>query len=422
MKTSQYNVIKSDTKWAWIYNTFSSSFIKIEYPIWNAIVTNDLFKDRNPIVKTLTEQGILVEDDENELAKYKYFYNQRIFDQRRLHIDVIPTMQCNFACPYCFEEGYKNGPMMTDEVEDALIRFLTAQKERNLSIGWFGGEPMIGFERLLSISEKLDKEGIAFTSSMITNGSLFTEEKIRLLERLHLHTIQISMDGLAEEHDKRRCFKSGAPSFDLIVANITKILALTDIHLSVRVTIDKTNAYAYKEVCDFFYQKFPKDIEKRKLRLSCNYVRDRTDFAGSSSCYSGEEVFRMGMNYLRKELENPFFSFMPHPVGPCMYKSGGSYSIDPVGDIYKCWEHLGKTGYKVGNILSGNLSFKKLSEAAFGQDPFDDPKCRECAVLPICGGGCPIDRCKMKNTCSIYREHFENALPEIYETYRKKEK
>ena len=219
MKISQYNIIKSDTKWAWIYNTFSSSFIKVEYPIWNTIVTNAPFEDRDLIVKTLTEQGILVEDDENELAKYKFFYNQGIFDQRRLHIDVIPTMQCNFACPYCFEEGYKNGPMMTDEVEDALIRFLTAQKERNLSIGWFGGEPMIGFERLLSISEKLDKEGIAFTSSMITNGSLFTEEKIRLLERLHLQTIQISMDGLAEEHDKRRCFKSGLPDHLLLSVN-----------------------------------------------------------------------------------------------------------------------------------------------------------------------------------------------------------
>ena len=61
---------------------------------------------------------------------------------------------------------------------------------------------------------------------------------------------------------------------------------------------------------------------------------------------------------------------------------------------------------------------------ALGADPYDDPECLACAVLPICGGGCANRRLRAKrfheegvSYCSPYKDHLTAYLEEYYDTY-----
>lgn len=51
----------------------------------------------------------------------------------------------------------------------------------------------------------------------------------------------------------------------------------------------------------------------------------------------------------------------------------------------------------IGNIKNHQISIQKTADYTFQYSPFDDEECKKCAILPICGGGCPIDRAKKHN-------------------------
>jgi uncharacterized protein len=158
--------------------------------------------------KVLLANKILIENEENDIGLYKYFYYRSIFENQQINLNIAPTMDCNFACFYCFEEGNKFPSQMNANVEDAIVLFLEKNKKKSISITWFGGEPLIGFNNIMSISKKLKDKNIIFGASIITNGSLFNDKIISQLEQLNLKRIQISLDGIGETHNKRRFLKN----------------------------------------------------------------------------------------------------------------------------------------------------------------------------------------------------------------------
>lgn len=104
---------------------------------------------------------------------------------------------------------------------------------------------------------------------------------------------------------------------------------------------------------------------------------------------------------------------------PCMFRSKVCFAIDPKGDIYKCIEHLGSPKNKIGSIIEQRMSVAKIANCALENDPFADSQCEKCSVLPICGGGCPIDRINQKkgiirNCCSKYKDTIQELLPHLY--------
>lgn len=320
------------------------------------------------------------------------------------------------------QEGNKNLSIMDEDVENAIVEYLHINRDKKIAINWFGGEPLMGFARIVSISHKLKNLNIKFRSSIVTNGSLLDEDKINQLHVLNLNHLQISLDGLAHTHDKRRYFKMGKPSFDLIISNIENFLRLTDIHLYIQVTVDKTNSNAYEDIVKFFNEKFPTYMNEKRIEIGFNAVQNRTDFERKSDCFNQEEVFLKNKIRLSQTKRKNLSSILPGIVPSCMYRNPTSFAIDPSGDMFKCLEHLGNSEYKVGNIKEKSVSLSKMAQATFGLDPFEDEECLACNVFPICGGGCPLDRQKKKmgksiNYCSIYKTRLADMLPALYECY-----
>lgn len=429
MKLSQYNVISPYGDYVLVYNTFTTSFIKIALGKWEEIrqslSQDNTKKISTDIINQLANGGFIVNDDTNELIPIMHQYYSKMFHDRSLNLSIAPTMKCNFNCFYCFEEGNKNYGIMSDTVVDKLVEYIYSNKDKYITIHWFGGEPLLGFHQIKNISDKLNERGVKYTSTIITNGSLLSERIISELEGLHLEYIQISLDGVAKDHDKRRTFKNGKPSFDLIISNLKNLMTKTDIRVCIHVTVDHTNEHAYKDVVDYMKSNFKEYIDSRRITLGHNYVQNRTGFDTTDSCFSSEQILKDEIDNLRHHTGTARVPSLPGLASPCMFRCRDSYAIDSKGYIYQCLEHLGNPQFKIGSIVDGKISRSKLIETSCSHLPFEDEECRKCAYLPICGGGCPVDRIKakqgsIKSCCSIHKDKLAALLPHLYEVNYKK--
>ena len=92
--------------------------------------------------------------------------------------------------------------------------------------------------------------------------------------------------------------------------------------------------------------------------------------------------------------------------------------LGPDGNIYKCLEHIDKKGTEIGNINNMSVSKRKVTQYAFAHSPFDDPECIKCKMLPICGGGCPLDRTRKErgmidSTCPYIKENINEIIKTV---------
>lgn len=412
LNKSFYNVVNSQGDVTFVYNTLTAAFLRVPSVKWESLSENS---DKD-FLCMLKKQGILVTDHQTEINKYKYFFYKNAFDNLTVDLTIAPTMQCNFNCPYCFEGDNKTFSKMPTEVESAIVKYIIKKSQhQQINICWFGGEPMLAFDIITSISSRLDSENVKFKAHIITNGSLLTEERVLKFPLLHLTHIQISLDGVAEEHDKTRKYKSGKPSFKDIMQGIDLVLSKTDIVISLRVGVDNTHLMSYRDVYDYMHQKYPKEISDKRLLISANIIQNRTNFDKNDVCLSNQQLFAKKAFDLKKGKNDYFRPSLPGLSLPCMYKSASSLAIDSQGFIYPCLEFLGDITKSIGNIITGEIAFSKRSNLLFNNSAFDDEECLKCCVFPICCGGCPKDRDLYKSNkkvyCSFYKQYLKELLP-----------
>lgn len=154
MKLSQFaNVVKADGFYL-LHNTLYQTAISVsgeEAAFIDSISDYHSFEpDMNSnFHKALIEQGMLVEENvrEHQLVGYYEKNSRPIY----LKLILIVTRQCNFRCPYCYEEH--ECKTMRDEIYDAIIVFIKKQLEMKkydgLHISFFGGEPTLEHDATL---------------------------------------------------------------------------------------------------------------------------------------------------------------------------------------------------------------------------------------------------------------------------------
>ena len=83
-----------------IYNTFSKALLILnekEYIQYETLSFTD-----PELKEQLKENGVLLEDSFDEMGFLKYFHYKTKFSNETLYLTVAPTLDCNFACPYCY--------------------------------------------------------------------------------------------------------------------------------------------------------------------------------------------------------------------------------------------------------------------------------------------------------------------------------
>jgi len=103
---------------------------------------------------------------------------------KKFHGLVVMTLDCNLACTYCYEGGVKGRHYMSSEPADILINYIERHhlsKGKDICLDFYGGEPLLSFEQIKSISKRLKasakKKGLKCSFGLVTNGTLLTGKK-----------------------------------------------------------------------------------------------------------------------------------------------------------------------------------------------------------------------------------------------------
>jgi uncharacterized protein len=380
---------------------------------------NSLFKKLH---RDIASKKIIVNEWEEEdyINKRKFKQNNaRYYDKKNI-IMIIPTYSCNFRCPYCYEADLPlSNTRMSDKTAENILKFIKMDYREGVDLSWYGGEPLLEFERMKQITENIKKNDMRILkANMVTNGYLLDEKKVDMLDSLHINDIQVTLDGPPEIHDKRRILSDGRGTYSTILKNLDYLTDNWSGLCRIRINIDENNLNCYQDL----KQELESRYKDKKVVVYGAYVYDSPESYCSKCLIQRDEWVKYEYNLYESKKVKPTSKVYPRQsdlTPSCIATNINGFVIDSVGDIYKCYCDFGKDELVLGNVNDLKNIFKDLSlqeRYTVGTDLFNDKKCQDCFFLPVCDGGCPSKRLNNKyydknySVCTHFKEHFIESI------------
>ena len=373
--------------------------------LYDKLISNNFDEIELEYMEDLLSSEILVPLNENELETILRRSESSILDNTTLYYVIQPSAQCQLGCEYCGQnhKNIKLNPIIEDKVIDRIEHKLQNSNYKELSIAWFGGEPMVAFSVMKSITEKLLKlcktYDCNYSSKIVTNGLSVDENKFDILvNELEVRTIEITLDGTAEYHDNRRFTKNGSPTFERIFQNLITIANSNEnlakkVTITVRCNVDKRNGSSVTNLIKLLRQNNLHD----KISFYCAPIHSWGNDAHKLS-FSHQEFADLEIDWLYEMISLDFEVNLMPALKPivCMTVEKDSEVIDAYGNIFSCTEIpyvdiYNDSEHKLGNILfEGIEKVKQRSYINFHNDIRNEKfDCAKCKMLPVCGGACP---------------------------------
>lgn len=346
------------------------------------------------------------EEDQRRLLKSKFDRWKDCLSKTPPYITIIPTYFCNLQCVYCCETGVSRTPdVMSREVLEELFKTVNviAQKHGGTPhIVLFGGEPLLRRKKQkLLISEIMEysHEKNYPIADVVTNG-VDLKHYGEILEKYDAKHVQVTLDGPKEIHDKRRVFPNGQGSFDKIVVGIEDIIE-RGISMDVRINVDNQNVSYLPNLADFILKRGWCEKENFRAHLGVVY---EYGCKGYAHCRQDAEIlsriFELRKTHPQtKILEPAAWSLVTVAANAIKKKEAfqprftycgantTTYCLDLYGNIYACLDGVGRKEFVVGQFYP-NLKIDENKLKLWRRNIFDIPKCKECDVALLCGGGC----------------------------------
>ena len=273
-----------------------------------------------------------------------------------LHLILMPTERCNFRCTYCYED-FAQGKMSPSLVR-AITLFLRrrAPELRSLSLSWFGGEPMLALdvvETIQSAAQDLAAENpsLRLRGSMTTNGYLLNQERLLRLLSLGVDRYQVSLDGPAEFHDRRRKQAGGRGSFDQIWSNLEAARDLDEtFEVKLRIHVDRETVGVMPDLIQHLAEAFGGDsrflVHIRRVSRLGGANDENLPILEGSEAGGALEGLRAQAKRLGLALGEG-----GNPASACYAAAANSFVLRSNGDIGKCTVALSDARNRVGRML-----------------------------------------------------------------------
>ncbi|MBU6996964.1 MAG: radical SAM protein [Theionarchaea archaeon] len=441
MRMSTYCIaVQADEDEYLLINSLTGAVDVVDTDVIN-LLQSDLSQGEPSILNFLHERGHITQaSPEEEFEDIRTLYERFTENRKNLHTHmIIPTYDCNLVCPYCFlSDLRKKGTQwlstvisqeLIDKVFEAIAEVDGTEKGR---IALYGGEPLME-KTMPAVEEILERgESLGHSFIILTNGVSLCQY-MDLLRGRNV-TLQVTIDGPKNLHDKRRIRKDGTGSFDQIAAGIDAALK-ENLRVFLRTNLDSENLGALSEVVDFARKKgwvdnpllsmhFSPIFEKTCGTYKHSMQRKDVYTAVVSNATSHQELNTVSFDhkgiavlerlFLKGELGAPRFWYCEANDDMIIY--------DPFGDLYVCFEHVGDEAGRVGRYdpeLKWNEKYSQWRERTI----FTIPECKECKYALLCGGGCGFAALEKYGSldrplCLEYHEILNVVVPHLYRSRR----
>lgn len=387
MKLPQFNInVCLDDGNSVTYNTFSRKYLS---PVDNA--NYNLTKDK---CCYHLETGLVVDNDCDETLDLVQTIQNELENGEQT-LTILPTTKCNARCWYCYEKGIQHYDMSQDII-NYTIKFIEDkfQIEHELSINWFGGEPLMHFDAIRQISMAAKSFGYTLNTCITTNGLLITPEFINLLKENYKDiSMSITIDAIGDEYGKIKRFVKIPPehAYNKVISNIKSLLSV-----GIRVLL-RINFTAFEEAKKIYshletlLSDYPKTLYY--IYYAPIWRKDR----GHSLEESLEYLDYMKNGYDINVLANPYIDnvFVHHianerNISYCTAMNKHHYVINADGLLYRCHCLVSDKKYSCGDVKNG------VNNSSLGYQMFEpnikNEQCKLCPILPIC-----LVKCKASN-------------------------
>ena len=393
MKTSNFNSFFPYEDKIIGYNAYKNDFTILDPELYELFLAaereniDELQQVHPDFYKHLNDKGFIIASDIDEIEQVKKLVHE--IDQENnysFHLIINPTMNCNFKCWYCYETHIKDSKMQELEIQKVLnyiTRVLNQQELKVFSLSWFGGEPLLYFNKtVLPILEKVSiqckEKNIKLNSDFTTNGLLINQDLLDKCLKFGVNHMQITLDGHRERHNKVRFISKEKGSYDEIIKNI-KLCLKNELYITCRLNISKETLEDIKEIVNDFSELDDKD--RNYLNFSFNQVwQEKEDLH--------EEMVKAMTHFKENNFAVTYNKDVDTVRESCYADKRNQATINYNGEVFKCTARDFNSENKEGILQEeGMIEWNEKFDIRMNAK-FKNPPCLECKILPICNGGC----------------------------------
>lgn len=399
-----------------VYSTLRSSAVQLPDDLLEAARSGTLDDEDREV---LTRIGILTPDRAAEQEHLR-----TIFAIPRpgtpFNATVVLNLDCNLACPYCYEDSFRGKNYMSADTARLLVETIRCErieKGQPVKLTFYGGEPLLSLDLIRAISvplrEAAQANGVSFSFSLVTNGTLLNRACAEELVALGLVGAKITLDGPAELHNVSRPFVSGNGSYEAIMRNVLDVYDIVPLQLGGNFT-----QHNYREFPRMLDDLLERGIDPAKAGIvqfapviPKSGEQVVTDFNTGCTC-SYEPWLMEASVWLREETLKRGFPAPKPKLSVCMVELEHDLVIGIDGSYYKCPAFMAYPELRIGSLSEGIADYRQ----SHNMDVWKTEECLECAYLPICFGGCrqlTLLRTGKMDEVDCRREYYDTVLERV---------
>jgi len=428
LKSSRYNfVFDLDDGTHVAFNALTGAFARIRPSDYDKLTS--LLDNPSTFVSQVPEDARFLEDakrarfiidaETDELDLLRLHMNAAKFTSEHFHLTILPTLECNFQCPYCYEISGKG--KMSSEGQERLCKWVDhkVKAARVMTVGWFGGEPLLANKVMNDLSLRFiascEEREVTFRASITTNGYYLVPKIIEKLPSWGVDSIQVTLDGPPALHDQRRKLKNGKGTFTILMRNLSN---LCDAHGKMRLTIRvNVDVLSYKNILDVL-PLIPENV-KNQCEIYFRQVFPPPKWWDENMPTKESSVSRqhepLDLLPLHRAAQRAGFKLLLTNYFPsggyCEADYANHFVVDEKCDLHKCTVAF-DSGHRIGYLKDdGKAEFDiPLYAKWLSRDVLDLPKCHDCKVLPLCVGGCAFNMLCSKGRANCATFNTEESI------------
>lgn len=399
-------------------------------------ITAQLYEDLQRKLQLGSEHGVFCQPEYAEMINNEILVpveqdeNLELIHRRQLADEcqtsyyevILPNGMCNMNCDYCGQE-HTQISLSDAQCNCEINRIRTILEKKNLNsltIGWFGGEPLLTLNiiRKMTIDFiKICRElNMCFNSQIATNGLLLSESVIKeLVCVLGISMIEVTLDGTKAVHNGRRRLKSGGENFDRIMRNIKNAIRLKSseaFDFRIRCNVDSRNIDSAKNLILYLAEQ---ELSK-SVSLYFVPVYRWGEASGQEAELGKESWAEIEIEFLELLLNYGFNCNILPKVRHrgCVHTRLLATVVGPNGYLYSCTEiplvpmYHNEVDFSasscppaahnwiIGDIKHDGVPLKKSWYEELRQSGW---RCTKCKYYGICNAGCPKKVCEGTLIC-----------------------